>query len=367
MEEKIITLVVLSFEKAQILKSLMEAEGIECFLENTNLIQGAVSTGVKVKINESSLENAMGVLESMMSEELDAFKPQDVPPRILLPVDFSDYSKKAAIIALDWAHELKAELTVFHTYYNPIISTMPFSDTFAYEMNTEEMIVEMETKAREGMESMKVFLNENNEKLETPVSLKMELVKGIAEDEIVKFSRIYQPLIIIMGTRGEDRKTNDLIGSVTAEVMEKAKVPVLAVPEDFQYDGIGGLQKLLYATDFSESDFVAIDKLEQLVRPLGIKITCAHVSTKFHSQWDDVKLAGLREHIKTKYNEDKVECDIIENEDFYVGIESFVRENNIDILSFTRHRRGLISRIVNPNIARKMLFHSTTPLLVFND
>ena len=195
----------------------------------------------------------------------------------------------------------------------------------------------------------------------------MELVKGIAEDEIVKYSRVYLPLIIILGPRGADRKSNDLIGSVTAEVMERASVPVLAIPEDFRYDGLGGFKKVLYATDFSESDFISIDKLEQLMRPLGVKIICVHVSSKDHSKWDEVKLAGLREHIKTKYNEDKVECDIIENEDLYVGIESFVRENDINVLSFTRKKRNIIGRIVNPNIARKMLFHSTTPLLVFND
>ena len=27
----------------------------------------------------------------------------------------------------------------------------------------------------------------------------------------------------------------DLVGSVTAEVMDQAKVPVLAIPEDFEY------------------------------------------------------------------------------------------------------------------------------------
>lgn len=367
MEEKIITLVVLSFEKAHILKTLLEAEGIECFLENTNLIQGAVSTGVKVKLAESSLEGAMRVLEGMMQEELEPVLIEDIPPRILLPVDFSEYSRKAAEFALAWANELEAELTVFHTYFNPIISTMPFSDTFAYEINTEEMVMELEEKAREGMEEMKAFLNKKNDALDKPVSLKMELVKGIAEDEIVKYSKVYRPLVIIMGTRGADRKAADLIGSVTAEVMETAKVPVLAIPENFEYTGLGGLKKLLYATDFQEADFKSLEKLEQLIRPLNMMVTCGHVSSKEHSQWDEVRMAGLKEHIKTNYNEELVNCDLIEHEDLFVGIESYVHANQIDMLSFTRRKRNLISRIINPNLAKKMLFHSTTPLLVFND
>ncbi|MCG8578709.1 MAG: universal stress protein [Bacteroidales bacterium] len=367
MAEKIITLVVLSFEKAHILKSMLEAEGVECFLENTNLIQGAISTGVKVRISEEHLESAMNVLESMMQEELEPIEIENIPPRILLPVDFSEYSRKAAEFAMDIAQQLEAELTVFHTYFNPIISTMPFSDTFAYEVNTEEMVMELEEKAKEGMEEMKSYLNKKNEQLTKPVSLKMEMVKGIAEDEIVKYSKVYRPLVIIMGTRGSDRKASDLIGSVTAEVMEAARVPVMAIPENFRYDGLGGMKNLLYATDFQEADFRSLEKLEKLIRPLDINVTCGHVSSKEHSQWDEVRMAGLKEHIKKNYNEELVKCDLIEHEDLFVGIESYVRENHIDILSFTRRKRNLISRIINPNLAKKMLFHSTTPLLVFND
>lgn len=366
MDEKIITLVVLSYEKAHILKSLLETEEIECFLENANLIQGAVSSGVKVRITESSLEKGMLVLESMMQEEPQA-EEEEIPPRILLPIDFSDYSRKAAMFAMDWAAELKAELCVFHTYFNPILSTIPFSDTFAYEVNTEEMVIELEEKAREGMEEMKAFLNSHNAGFEIPVNLKMELVSGIAEDEIAKFSLNYKPLVIIMGTRGADRKAVDLIGSVTAEVIETAKAPVLAIPEDFEYNGIGLLKNLLYATDFQEADFKSLERLELLLRPLCMNITCAHVSSKEHSKWDEVRMAGLREHIKQNYNENLIKCDLIEHEDLFVGIESYVQDNNVNILSFTRRRRNLISRIINPNLAKKMLFHSTTPLLVFND
>ncbi|MCU4177681.1 universal stress protein [Carboxylicivirga sp. N1Y90] len=368
MEEKIVTLVVLSFEKAHILKTMLEVEGISSFLENANLIQGAVSQGVKVKIEESSLEKAMEVLESMMHEEFAMPDSPPVPPRILLPVDFSSYSNKAADIAFDWANVLRAELMVMHTYFNPIISTMPFSDTFAYEMNMEELVVELEDKAKDGMEKMLAYLNEKNDKLgSNKLVIKSELIKGIAEDEIVKYSKQYQPSVVIMGTRGKDQKVADLIGSVTAEVMERSKSPVFAVPEDFNYQGIDSLKHLSYATDFMDGDFKAIEILEKIVKPLGVTIICAHVSSKNSSQWDAVRLQGLKEHFKKYYDEKNVDSYLIEHEDFYLGLESYVHEQGVDVLSFTRRKRGLISKLVNPNIAKKMLFHSTTPLLVFND
>nr|WP_319398408.1 universal stress protein [uncultured Carboxylicivirga sp.] len=368
MEGNIITLAVLSFERAHILKTLLEAEEIDCFLENTNLIQGAISSGVKVKVPEENIDGALTVLESMMQEEFKLPDRSVVPPRILLPVDFSDYSKKAARVAMDWAAVLGAELTVLHTYFNPVLSTIPFSDTFAYEMNLEELAIELEDKAKKGMDEMKVWLDQENKKLgDKKLVIKTELVKGVAEDEIISFSRGYMPLVIVMGTRGKDKKVADLIGSVTAEVVERAKVPVLAIPEGFEYKGIDKLKNILYATDFMDGDFKAIKILEKIAKPLEMKVICAHVSPKEHLEWDDVKLKGLREHFKKVYGEAHVDCDLIEHEDLYIALESYLREKSIDILSFTRRRRSLISRLFNPNIAKKMLFHSNTPLLVFND
>ncbi len=370
MEEKIITLAVLSYEKAHILKSMLDSDDIECFLENANLIQGAVSAGVKVKISESDLEKAMGVLESMMQDDLGVADRQEenIPPRVLLPVDFSDYSKKAAVFAMDWAHQLGAEITVLHAYFNPVISAVPFSDTFAYDMNMDDMVMELEQKAKEGMNDILSFMEKkNNTYGDKKIEINQVLVKGVAEDEIVRYSNGYKPLIIIMGTRGVDRKSADLIGSVTAEVMEKVKQPMMAIPEDFEYKGLDMMKNLLYATDFQEADFKAIDILEKVVRPLGVKIICAHVGSVKRSEWDDVRMTGLGEYLRKKYNETDVVCDLVEHEDFYVGLESYLRSHKIDVLSFTRRKRNLLSRLLNPNIAKKMLFHSTTPLLVFND
>ena len=54
-EEKLVTLAIHSYEKAQILKSLLETEGIEAYLHNVNQIQPVISAGVRVRIKETDL------------------------------------------------------------------------------------------------------------------------------------------------------------------------------------------------------------------------------------------------------------------------------------------------------------------------
>lgn len=52
------------------------------------------------------------------------------------------------------------------------------------------------------------------------------LREGIPEEEILRYVKDCCPRIVIMGTRGKNQKDLDLIGSVTAEVIERSRVPV---------------------------------------------------------------------------------------------------------------------------------------------
>ena len=369
MEDQIITLGTYTYERAQIVQTILESKGIECFIQNVNLLQGAVSSGVKVRIHEADLEKSMKLIEKSIQPDEKRPKKENVKitkPVILLPVDFSDYSYKAADFAYDWAKALDAEIDLVHTYFDPVINSLPFSDSYMYDVNLEELTADLQAAGEKGLKKMSQYLKKKNENQSKSVSIKKVLLKGVAEDEIVKYSNKIEPSIIIMGTRGKDRKSVDLIGSVTAEVIDIAKVPVLAVPEDFPYTGIGDIKNVLYATNFEESDFKAIDTLENLLKPLGVKIYCAHVVPEHAKEWDEVRMEGLKQYIQKKYKETNIECDILQNEDFWVGIENYIRSKNISIMCFTAKRRNIISRLLNPSIAKKMLFHSTTPLLVFH-
>lgn len=370
MEEKIITLVTSSFQHAQVLKNILETEGIECFLQNVNVIEGAVNMGVKVRIKESDLEAAIKIIESIEESGIDRFRekkggrPQK--PRILLPVDFSDYSDKAADFALEWAARLNAEITVLNVYFNPIINTLPFSEAYIYDANLDQMLADTEEQAKTDMKEFIARFKERASKAGADLQIKHKLVRGVAEDEIVRFSDEYKPTLIILGTRGKDRKAADLIGSVTAEVMELARVPVLAVPEDFNFQGIDHIKNVLYATNFEESDFVALNKLERIVKPLDVTIHFVHVGPDAGSTWTKVKLEGLRTYTKDRFPNSSIVCDYIESEDFWIGLESYIRKKKIDIISLTARRRNLLTRLFNPSVAKRMLFHTNTPMLVFH-
>ncbi len=371
MNDQIITLATLTYEKAQLIKSILDNEGVDCFLEHINLIQGALSSGVQIKISEVDFEKAMMVFDEIKELDFEKMHPPvintETDIKILVPVDFSEYSNKAVDFAFDWVEKLKGEILLFNTYFSPINSNFPFSDSFVYDINIDEVGLSLKEESEDNMKALKNKLDqkivENNVK---GVKVKTFIQRGIAESEIVSYAKLYNPTIIIMGTRGSDKKVADLIGSVTAEVIEIAKRPVLAIPESFAYKQLTDVNNVGYLSVFGEQDFIAVEKLAELVHPLDVTIHIAHITNRTDYDKNKIRMDGLREHFRKYEVKCKLEYDLIINEDFLVGVESLIQSKNIDILSFTKYKRSLISRLLNASVAKKMLFHSTTPLLVFN-
>lgn len=370
MEDKLFTVAIHNYSRAQLLKGRLNAEGIECYLKNVNLVHSAVPGGVKVKVNGKDLEKALRIIEKVSEEYREEDSEQsDIPKRvqrILVPVDFSHYSKNACKYAIGLASKLDAEIKLLHVYYNPVVNSMPMTDTYYYQVNLDEIIRDIELRAKKQMEEFyqEIKSQIDNEKLEN-VKLDYTLIRGITHEEIIIKSEDYQPDVIIVGTRGHGEKQGDLIGGVTRKIINKSQFPVLAIPENSEYKGISNVN-IMYTTDFDDSDFEAIKKLMNLVSQFNVRLHCVHISSSDTNEIDQVKMNLLKEHIKRDFSQQMFECDIIEKDDVLEGIQEFVEEKSIDIISLVTHKRNIITKLLNPSIAKRLLFHSNVPLLVFH-
>lgn len=367
MKENFITVATHTFQKAQFIKMELEQQGIECYLSNINLIQGAFSGGVKVRIKAENLDKALKIIEHINEVYFTDEKIKKSTRRVLVPVDFSDYSYKACLFGASLAVSLNAELVLMHTYFSPLINTLPYTEAFSYDLHADNTLKDIEENAKK---EMKKLLTKLKKELSTSedinVVIKSVLNEGVPEEEILSYSKKYTPLVIAMGTRGRNRKNDDLIGSVTAEVIERAKVPVLAIPEETPYKHIDNVKNIVYVTSFADNDLNAIDKLMTIVDTKKIKVHCVHLGHTGDDPWDEVRIAGLQEYLRKKYVGKEISCENLEGDDLLISMEKLIREKNIDVITLITKRRNIIARMFNPSMARRMLFHTNTPLLVFH-
>lgn len=365
MEDKLTTIALLPYSKAEILRELMEAEGIECYLENINLIQGAVASGVKVRIADSKVKKALPVLNRMLGKvEIIA---QQTENSILVPIDFSTYSMKAAIVAFEIAHKLRSKLIFFHVIPQPEYYTMPYTDFISYDSG---IFIQSENREKDSQVKCQQFLvdmaEEFGQKKWEEAEIEVIIKMGHEEEDILAYSEEHPPRLIVMASKGRHTIHDDLMGTLTADIIARAKVPVLAIPEKMKRFSFDKLSKIVYATNFDEKDFVAVDKLMSLLRPFNTKVYCLHMGQKNDVTWDLAKLEGMREVLKKRHMHTDLECVYLQGDELLPKLEAYIKKHEIDILSLTTHKRNMITRLFNPSIAKEMLFHAEVPLLVFH-
>ena len=157
MEDKLVTLAIHTFEKAQILKTLLETEGIEVCLNNVNQIQPVVSAGVRVRIKESDLPHALRIIEDSkcLEEGEDLSEEGEKKVKVLIPIDFSDYSMKACDLGFNYASKMGAEVMLMHAYFSPYFpSAIPIGDTMAYQIDSEDEVEHLLDNVTDDMKKM---------------------------------------------------------------------------------------------------------------------------------------------------------------------------------------------------------------------
>jgi nucleotide-binding universal stress UspA family protein len=289
--------------------------------------------------------------------------------RILVPIDFSDYSLNACYFALHLSARHNAEILLFHAFFNPMVDAMTFPDAFTYQSNMAEVFHELEQNARREIKifSGKVKRYARLRKFQN-APVKTEVSAGQPGDEIENIIKSFRPGIVIVGTRGHGQRPAEVLGSVAARVIDSGGTPVLLVTSDASLKEHRTLN-ILYATNFDETDYRALESLVQLLSGYSINVKCVHFSTgtdKGEYEEELEKLAQMKNKFNSMYGQIPLECHIIKSKNIGGGLESFVKDAGIDLIAITHKKRSLFYRLFNPSLAKKLLFQTKTPVFVFN-
>jgi nucleotide-binding universal stress UspA family protein len=141
--------------------------------------------------------------------------------KILIPIDFSDYSKGALKYAVNFSNFFKAELILIYVV-EPVIYPPDFS---MGQIAIPSMNTEWNTRANEELNKLA--------KTEIPPEIKVSvLVKtGKPFVEIIETAQEENVDLIIIATHGHTGMEHILFGSTAEKVVRKAPCPVLTLRE----------------------------------------------------------------------------------------------------------------------------------------
>lgn len=369
MSDKLVTLAIHTEEKARILTNLLESQDISVTEERVSSEVPDAPTGIRLRIKESDLSRALNVVESrnlFSYSEPETYRTDDGRKRILVPVDFSDYSLKACRIAFNLAKEIHAKVKILHVYFNPYYPTaLPMAEAFAYQGKEEAEFQNILDKVNKDMKNLCSMIDEKIAAKEFPsVNYSYVLKEGLPEEEIVAFAKDYKPALLVMGTRGKDQKGVDLIGSVTAEVIEMTSIPILAIPEKTMFYDFTQVKNISFLTNFSQRDLASFDAMMAFFKDYEVNVYLTHIENKKTDKWSVIQLEGIQSYFGKKYPMITIDYKLISGEDTITVLEDFVESARIDLIALTTAKRNIFSRMFKPSVSRKMLFHSDMPLFV---
>lgn len=375
MAERYITLAIHTYEKAVALRTILEREGIAVEFRNVNIEKPVVSSGIRVRIREHDLPLALRVIENREIFDMSAhYVPSDKSQPIVVPVDFSERSFAAAASAFFLASRHSTSIVLLHTYIDPYVAgTLQLTDSMTYEIADIDTREKIRDTAQAQMRHFSSRLKDMIKRGEIPaVNFTTAVVEGVPEDAIAEYVRVNGPHLIVMSTRHPEVKELDMIGSVTAEVLDRCRIPVISLPEsetgkvsDMRYS------RILFFSSLDQQDILAIDTMHRVISTgvqggeiPSVTIAVLPVKKRFFGRSVRESADSLLDYCRQNFNGVSFSLSVISGENALDDVKALGKDTPFDLIVVPNKKKNIFTRLFSPTLAHRILFVAHEPMLV---
>jgi len=253
--------------------------------------------------------------------------------KILVPTDFSDYSKYALENAAFIAKKSGAELVVLH-----IVRGFE-------ELNIDKKFKEL--KSYPFLKYQKVeFITEQGSNISKVIDL---------------VARKHKASLIVMGSNGANNTEEIILGSTTENVIRKSNINVLTVKREIiTFE----LKHVLFPSDFSKEAYSIFEDVKEMAKTFKATIHLLRVNKKDKLAGKTTpKMDAFIEHFKLDeegYNYKKA---ISTNPSPEFGILNYSVDNNIDMIAIGTHGKGVIKNFFKESTSQSLIRDAFKPIL----
>lgn len=272
---------------------------------------------------------------------------------ILIPTDFSENAWNAIDYALQFLKDEKCTFYIVNTYTptfyrpdywvgGPVVSGIPDKGVDISLSGLENTLKRMQDN----------YVNSNH--TFTTLSAFNTLydeIREICEDKKID--------LVVMGTQGASGMQEILFGSNTVHVLQKASVPVLAIPAGFPYTPS---KHILFPTDF-EIDYTKanLDALLWLS-----KLGCSNINIMHVSAPGGLTPAqqNKKAHLESMMTGSIHTMHDWPDQELIGAINKFQEKTPVDLLVMVKNKHSFWERLFIEPIIKKIGFHCNVPFLV---
>lgn len=369
-KDNLISLAIYHDARAFKLKDILEFHDIPVVLDDVTGHDSHVIADVKsVKIPLSLLESGLKILESgdTALSPSEMFKMTGLGRSLLIPVDFSPSSMTAVEVGFNLALKFGIEPVILHAFIAPVFN--PADSYGGIEPDADPEVDAIETIdlrriAASKLSNFKKKVSEAQNNGDIPdVKFSTTLLEGVPEQVIIDYCRLNSPMLVVMSTRGVDKKESDLIGSVTAEVIDSCRVPVFTLPEGFQSQGVEKIRNIALFCNFSDIDLTVVRTLMKMFDFPSVDFVLMPVSDRPFAGVSR-KLEDLRDFLAATYPTASFHVPHEIGGDFEETINNVFSRHDTKLIIVPNKKSTALSRFFKPTLAHKILYDKDLPMLV---
>ncbi|MEO6882796.1 MAG: universal stress protein [Bacteroidia bacterium] len=280
--------------------------------------------------------------------------------KILVATDYSDTAANVSKYAIQFAADTGAELFFLHVFdsshkYPIEFSTLEKFDNVPVEFEMRELI--------QYTKNIVSSLGSNFKKIKINHIVREEHIgKTICEEALYVNSDI-----IFIGTHGETALHQVFFGSHTWDVINQAKLPVLAIPKEAVYNGV---HHFMLATEYRIGELPILQLLLKWVKFFKADLKLFHVTNDVFSEGFEIELLNKFENdIQKNLPNETVTIQLIYNNDLVDGINLCCDKSKSNWLVMCPEKSHLLEKVFGSlsSTTKEMSFHTHVPLLTIPD
>lgn len=273
---------------------------------------------------------------------------------ILVPTDFSLNATKALNFAVEIAAQAHASVILLNIdtlIENPFRAKTELEKKHGLPQNEaiQKELSEITKEIKDGMH----------------INIRSERYGGAVVNAITQAADYHHADMIVMGTLGNAGAKEKLMGSVTAAVIGKVNIPVLAVPLLSEW---AIPKNILLAVNHFDEKPAHAKPIIDIARLFYAKITVAvftdeNKAVAANYIENNRGVGSYGEQLQSLYKDTNIETGKLYGKKFEETITDYIKAEEVDLIAMFTHKRGLVGSIFNRSMTKSMSYHTNIPLL----
>ena len=274
---------------------------------------------------------------------------KDLINQVIIPVDFSDYSRNSFYQGFKVARKLNARMVLVHVYA-PVV--VPAEGVLYVDPDLQR---DVQARFNYFADELEESLTEDDRR-----SIKIERIfrTGMVTNELQDLIKELPDSLLVLSTSGTGQKIKEILGSVSLWVVKHANCPILLIPPD-THDL--HFERILYASDHFGLYDDAIAAIRYYTATPEADIDVVHV---FEEGKDYIK---DKKELPHESSDSHIREVILFDDDFPGSIQKYLKTHEIDLLVMERKERGFWKDLFHTSMTRKMAVYSEVPMLVLHE